>query len=156
MKVQAHQEEKQLTIYQNFDGVIVNVTQDGAEKRVESGERITISPNTDAMIEVKQNTNHPTLVCSGWLDVEDEIKTKSWKTHFDTSQMKLTQAYGEKNWFMLVCEDGKMFMMGREKKHVDDDEDDDQDEDDAFGKDEPEDDRPSGKLREVKKPNDCT
>ena len=47
-----------------------------------------------------------------------------------------------------------MFMMGREKKH-DDDEDDDQDEDEAFGKNEPEDHRPSGKLREVKKPNDC-
>ena len=57
---------------------------------------------------------------------------------------------------MLVCEDGKIFMMGREKKYVDDDEDADQDEDKAFGKEESEDDRPSGNLREVRKPNDCT
>ena len=57
---------------------------------------------------------------------------------------------------MLVSEDGKIFMMGREKKFVDLYGDEDQDEDDAFGGEGDEDDRPSGKMREVKKPSDCT
>ena len=84
-KVHATEEEKQLMIYKNFEDLIVKVTtNDGKEKIVESGQKISISSNSEATIEIKQNTNEATLACSGWLDIKDKIQTTTWKTLFDS------------------------------------------------------------------------